>query len=713
VKGYFAGIMILLFVVGCSVSVTAFLITKQQIVKEIREQFTEDAKERVSSLQFKLNGPEIILSAMVAFFEASDEVTRSDFRHFSQIFIMSDPTIQAMEWIPLVRREDRAAYEFEARNNGFEGFVFTERNAQGELVHAGNRATFFPVYYVEPFAGNEAAFGFDLGSNLTRASTLGRSRNNKTAQATERITLVQDQDKQAGILLVAPVFSLQATPDSVDGQEESLEGYVLLVFKVADLVTGALEPLGWGGLNLMLLDRSASPEKTLLYTNVSEQMTGVSQLTPSNELTFSDQFTFGERVWEVVFTSELKHYKSQLYVTSWLILGGGLLITVLFMFVVQTIGVHRRKEAMHLNLLEDEVNARTLQLHNSLQESESIGAIQKATLDYMADALIVINQDQIVTHINAAAEKLLDLVSDEVTGRSIETEAKLQPFVNQMVETLQTGWDHTLDVNHGIDIETTHRTFQAVCSNIPDKIGKSHGVVLLIRDVTHERDIDSAKSEFVTFTAHELRTPLTSIQGYSDILLTRTDLTTAERSKFLGYINKKSVQLGNLINDLLDISRIEAGQGLVLNLEHCNAGEVLTQVVSHYMKDFKNRGFNLDIESSHCVVNVDKLKMAQVIENVLSNSVKYSADDSNIQINAKIKGNEYEVSISDQGIGMTPEQTDQVFNKFYRADTSNSRVEGTGLGMAISKQIIEAHDGKIWLKSTPNQGTTVFFSLPL
>ena len=124
-KGYFAGIMILLFVVGCSVSVTAFLITKQQIVKEIREQFTEDAKERVSSLQFKLNGPEIILSAMVAFFEASDEVTRSDFRHFSQIFIMSDPTIQAMEWIPLVRREDRAAYEFEARNNGFEGFVFT------------------------------------------------------------------------------------------------------------------------------------------------------------------------------------------------------------------------------------------------------------------------------------------------------------------------------------------------------------------------------------------------------------------------------------------------------------------------------------------------------------------------------------------------------------------------------------------------------------
>jgi PAS domain S-box-containing protein len=383
------------------------------------------------------------------------------------------------------------------------------------------------------------------------------------------------------------------------------------------------------------------------------------------------------------------------------------------MFVVQTIGVHRRKEAMHLNLLEDEVNARTLQLHNSLQESESIGAIQKATLDYMADALIVINQDQIVTHINAAAEKLLDLVSDEVTGRSIETEAKLQPFVNQMVETLQTGWDHTLDVNHGIDIETTHRTFQAVCSNIPDKIGKSHGVVLLIRDVTHERDIDSAKSEFVTFTAHELRTPLTSIQGYSDILLTRTDLTTAERSKFLGYINKKSVQLGNLINDLLDISRIEAGQGLVLNLEHCNAGEVLTQVVSHYMKDFKNRGFNLDIESSHCVVNVDKLKMAQVIENVLSNSVKYSADDSNIQINAKIKGNEYEVSISDQGIGMTPEQTDQVFNKFYRADTSNSRVEGTGLGMAISKQIIEAHDGKIWLKSTPNQGTTVFFSLPL
>jgi len=243
------------------------------------------------------------------------------------------------------------------------------------------------------------------------------------------------------------------------------------------------------------------------------------------------------------------------------------------------------------------------------------------------------------------------------------------------------------------------------------------------------------KTEFISTAAHELRTPLTSIQGFSEILLMRDDLNPEKKKKYLGYINKQSVALGAIINDLLDISRIESGRSFELNKVPCNAGDAIRQTIPYFAEHYKEHLFEVILPEEPMELYVDKEKMEQVLKNLLSNAVKYSPDGGTICVTAKrisdfgMRNAELtdaeeiseirspqsaiEISVADQGIGMTPEQVEKVFDKFYRVDASDTAIEGTGLGMTVVKHIVEAHGGTIRIESEFGKGTTVKFTIPI
>ena len=177
-------------------------------------------------------------------------------------------------------------------------------------------------------------------------------------------------------------------------------------------------------------------------------------------------------------------------------------------------------------------------------------------------------------------------------------------------------------------------------------------------------------------------------------------------------INKQSKHLANIINTLLDISRIESGKGLIFNKAPCNINEIITETVGYFKAFSQKHQFEVSLPEESVELMVDKEKMRQVLENIISNAIKYSPEGGIIQITGELLKEHYQLSVKDQGVGISPEHIEKIFDKFYRVDTSNTSVSGIGLGMSIVKDIVEAHGGRIRVESELGKGTTVIFTIP-
>jgi signal transduction histidine kinase len=239
--------------------------------------------------------------------------------------------------------------------------------------------------------------------------------------------------------------------------------------------------------------------------------------------------------------------------------------------------------------------------------------------------------------------------------------------------------------------------------------------ILYLRDVTHETEVDRMKSEFLSTAAHELRTPMASIFGYSELMLAE-DFPKEERHEFLGIIYRQSELMISIINELLDLVRIEERRGKDFNFERIEAGDLLSEVISN----FKNiEGCPPPLaptpKKQHWM-RVDRKKLIQAVNNVLSNAYKYSPDGGIVEVELVEENNnehagQVGIRIADHGIGMTPNQLARVFERFYRADASG-KIPGTGLGMSIVKEIVELHGGRVSLNSKIGAGTVVTLWIP-
>ena len=224
---------------------------------------------------------------------------------------------------------------------------------------------------------------------------------------------------------------------------------------------------------------------------------------------------------------------------------------------------------------------------------------------------------------------------------------------------------------------------------------------------------DRMKTEFVKTVAHEFRTPLTAIQGYAELLLSPMVLSEQEQKDSLRYIHERSCRLAEMVGEMLNVVRIENGKALALNTDLFQVGEIFLQIEPFLKNQLAAALLNVDLEKENTVLSVDMTKIIQVFENLLSNAMKFSDGNSPISIEGRCVDDYYRFSIIDQGIGMSLEHREKIFEKFYRIDASDSAVPGIGLGMSIVKHIIEAHGGKIWVESGQGIGTTVSFTLPL
>ena len=242
------------------------------------------------------------------------------------------------------------------------------------------------------------------------------------------------------------------------------------------------------------------------------------------------------------------------------------------------------------------------------------------------------------------------------------------------------------------------------------------GGLLVVADVTAQRELDAMKSDFVGFVAHELRTPLTTILGYSSLLQGAGDkIPDAQRVDMMGAIIHHCKRLNRMISELLDVSKLEAGHSLFLRLELVDFAAMAQRACDEQRASSSRSDLEICFETSTSPVmaRLDSDRIEQVLGNLISNAVKYSPDGGVVSVRVEENGDDILLRVSDTGMGMTDEQQGQLFQKFYRTKDAQSRgIKGTGLGLFLVKQLVEAHEGTIEVQSTFGKGTTFCVTLP-
>lgn len=238
--------------------------------------------------------------------------------------------------------------------------------------------------------------------------------------------------------------------------------------------------------------------------------------------------------------------------------------------------------------------------------------------------------------------------------------------------------------------------------------------ILYIRDVTYEVEVSRIKSEFLSTAAHELRTPMSSIFGYSELLLTRK-FSEQQQENIFRVIHKQAALVSEILNELLDLQRIESRRGKDFVFTRLNIDDLINEAVVMFKVPDGREAPKLSLSADSVFIRADRSKMIQVLNNVMSNAYKYSPGGGDVVIEVMAHGNERShligIRIKDHGMGMTPEQLSRVCERFYRADTSGA-VPGTGLGMSIVKEIVELHHGYVDIASQLGVGTNVTLWLP-
>lgn len=335
-------------------------------------------------------------------------------------------------------------------------------------------------------------------------------------------------------------------------------------------------------------------------------------------------------------------------------------------------------------------------------------------LDMSPDGILIVNDQLEVTYINSAFSDLLSVNVSEVIGVLMGDiddilRSKLNFTESEVLSLKHDFEDATLVLN---DKQKT--TLRCHKKNHITANSEAFSNVYYFSDITHEKKVEQLKSEFLNTAAHELRTPLAVILGYSELLI-NFDYDSNQGKESLSVIHSQSLLLTSIIDDLLDIAKIEATSAHYIDKQCVNLSEILDKSCDEVTTIARRKDIYIcRLYPSEIEANVDPAKLRRAIVNILSNAIKYSSDNTTIEVfYCQPEGDDksHKIAIRDQGIGMTEEQLNRLGEKFYRVDESGS-TQGTGLGVSISQQIIKLHGGKLIYKSAIGEGTTAYFTLP-
>jgi signal transduction histidine kinase len=360
--------------------------------------------------------------------------------------------------------------------------------------------------------------------------------------------------------------------------------------------------------------------------------------------------------------------------------------------------------ADHLALLSSLADQAVIAVENArlFYSVQAERAKMEAIFNGAGDAILVTDPQGTVTLMNAAARHAFGVWSELETQR---------PHLTDLVEDqgLDMLWEKRSEAAHPVVGEIAlpdDRTFSAGLTSVPDV-----GFVLVMQDITHLKQLDQAKNEFLSAVSHDLRAPLQLVHAYASMLSDAGPLSP-QQTEYVRGIHRSVHKMVTMVNDLIDLARIEAGVGM--SHEMCHVDLIIEQVVARFFETAREKGLTLrfQVRPDLPPVQASPSRIDQVVSNLVDNALKYTFEGA-VTVEASADDRDVIVRVADTGIGLMPQEQKGLFGKFYRAANKwTAKIDGTGLGLAIARSIIEQYHGRIWAQSTWQKGSCFSFSLP-
>lgn len=703
--------------------------------KNVQTEFEQKAGALAVALQKNIEKDLEMLSSINAFYASSNEVTRLEFREFIKGLLPYHSGIRAIEWIPRVSGPMRAEYERSARKEGLADFRFTEKDAQGEIISAGHRKEYFPVYFVEPLRGNEKALGFDLASDLSRFEALMKARDTGMRVATSRIRLVQETARQYGFLVFQPVYRNGVPHDTLQQRRANLLGFALGVFRTGDLVEESLSKLNRSGIGISILDKTATPENNLVYIDAGANKPG------RNGLHFTSQFDMADRQWSLEFHSTPAYISFHQTWHEVVIAVTVLIFTffiVLYMLDMKRRSVELERSAEALRKSEEELKA--VSAYNRRLFEIALAGI------WIIDLLPLTEKDKdidpcffwhkqagvkVVTNdVNNKICEMLGVTREEVIGRSI-----FDPiFVDEhnaglfLKEILARREGKTGSYEFSFKHKDGHAV-PALINAIPIGLDKETGKVVqamgTITDLTERKKLEGEREKMRRLEsvgilaggiAHDFNNLLGAILG--NIVFSRMSVSPADRIyDMLSEAEFACEKAKELSARLLTFS-----PGGAPVRERLSLIKVLEETVRESMSG-SDSTCEFDLPDYLYDVYADERQLKQVIANMVFNAKDAMPGGGvlrvrgvNVGIAAKdntdlSEGNYLRISIEDNGMGIPEEDIPRIFDPYFSTKQRGEQ-KGMGLGLAVCHSIIRKHDGMISVESKVGAGTTFHIYLP-
>ena len=360
--------------------------------------------------------------------------------------------------------------------------------------------------------------------------------------------------------------------------------------------------------------------------------------------------------------------------------------------------------------LADAFNYMSKQIKFRLEELNLSRSRLEAVFLSMLEGVMVVDAKGVIILMNQALKDIL-LIKDNPAGRrpiEVVRNIEIQEIVDCVLKQ-----KHKVEIRE-ISVLAPDEKILLVHATSVIREAKIEGAVLVFHDITNLRRLEKIRQDFVANVSHELRTPIASIKGYAETLLEGALEDKENARDFLKIIYSDSDRLARLVEDILDLSKIESGK-FKMSLRPCKIKPLIERVVSGLAKQAKDKSISIKIDVSKDLplVYADEIRIAQVLLNLIDNAIKYNKEAGTVTISAKDKGKFVQIDISDTGIGIPEKDLPRLFERFYRVDKARSReLGGTGLGLSIVKHIVSAHNGEVYVQSVLSQGSTFSFTLP-
>ena len=727
--------------VGLGVTFIAYYYVVQNIDDRGYNNFSNKSLEIDNLLKKRIDIYTSILLGGRGIFNASKNVERGEWKSYIDSLNLQEnyQGVQAIGYSKVVSPLEKSNFISSVRKSGFSNF---------NIRPSGNRKIYTPILYVEPFdRENKIAFGYDMFSDETRRKAMIQARDSGNPAVSGSVILLQDNnsDKQKGFLAYVPVYKNRTIYKEQNKRPEDVIGYIYGAFRVKDFVNGAFIQSNLD-LKFHIYDG--------LYVNPDKMIFDF----PNNVADKKDLTNVLFRKTSTIYLAghpwTIEYFNSPLYKRSlpdrllpFIVLFTGFLITFLLYLSIYSIIRSKKKAILYAEKMTESLKVNVSELENTKQKLLNVLSdleVKKTKVDDLAndlkkfklavenasDQIVITDAEGIVIYGNRVVEKITGYTPEEAMGKKAGTLWKTP----MSIEYYKHMWDVIKIQKKSFISEIQNKRkggelYTALVSISPvlDDNGNVIYFVAIERDITKEKEVDKAKTEFVSLASHQLRTPLSSINWYTEMLLAGdAGAINKEQKKYLTEVSIGSKRMSALVSSLLNVSRLDLGT-FIIDPETVNVMEMSKSVLEELKPQISDKKIILNEEYGKNIktfkADVNLLRM--VFQNLLSNAIKYTKvkGEVNLKISKLAKGEMFgekkllesslTISVSDFGIGIPLSQQDGIFSKLFRADNAReSETEGTGLGLYIVKTIIDQSGGSVWFKSEENKGTTFYIALP-